>query len=1072
MSKLKIYRASAGSGKTFTLTREFILLLFQQPFDYKHLLAVTFTNKATAEMKSRIIKTLYALWKLPNPEYLSLLIEQEGDEALVREKAKLILHLLLHDYSRFSVSTIDSFFQKVIRGFLQELGLHSGFKTELDNQKVLRLAVDRLVMQLGQKDRKELRDWLVTFSQEKMENGQTWNVADELLKLGREVNSEKFQAFHSSFLQKLSDKTLLDSYKKELRQVLSDFETLIKGLGNEAITTMAHHQVTWDDLAGKSKSPLKIFEKLARFDDLESVSRLEEMHNQPDNWAHPKVNASAKANVMAAYHGGLNRIVGDILDVSNNQLLVYNTARLVLQNFNALAIINDIANEMDKICTEESIFLLSNSNRLLFKIIDSNDSPFIYEKSGNQYKHYMIDEFQDTSSLQWKNFKPLIENSLASESSSLIVGDVKQSIYRWRNSDWKLLADQVQQDFEVMGTIEETLETNWRSVENVITFNNSFFPKAVEILQNQFNSEFLENLPNETNDWANRIEKAYFDVIQHVAPKNIGKGGYIKMTFLDGDTVKDYRENAVKESVTLIEPILEQGYSFKDICFLVRKTEEAQLITNALLSREYTNKSYPVVSNEALMLSSSLGVAMVVNELRFILDPQNAIYRAYIQLYSDLMKQESIPSNYLLDYEPNDKSLLETLEPLKGLPLLDLVEKLVQMLAPARLLAEGVFLQAFIDATTAFVQNETADLARFLEWWENEGYKKSVSVPEDQDAIRVMTVHKSKGLEFEHVIMPFVNWELEDKKHSPILWCEDPFHKLDYIPVRASRKMLNSYFSNHYINEVLHQYVDNLNLLYVAFTRARKALYGFSLLPSKLDKLDSVGTLLYLVCSQNGQANESSTKWENNVFEMGQSVIKPAKEIVVDATNNELEEFKTTELPTLNSWSYTERIRIFTESENFMENGAKEQLNRGKVMHHLFELITTPDNVPFALKKLTLEGLIDDAKAQLLQPEILDLLNQERVKEWFKPNLKVMNENPILNKGIHYRPDRVLIDNQKVTVIDYKFGEQHTNQHALQVQNYMKLIGQMGYTQIEGYIWYLTTNQIITITQNGQLSLF
>lgn len=1071
MSKLKIYRASAGSGKTFTLTREFILLLFQQPFDYKHLLAVTFTNKATAEMKSRIIKTLYALWKLPNPEYLTLLIEQEGDEALVREKAKLILHLLLHDYSRFSVSTIDSFFQKVIRGFLQELGLHSGFKTELDNQKVLRLAVDRLVMQLGQKDRKELKDWLVTFSQEKMENGQTWNVADELLKLGREVNSEKFQAFHSSFLQKLSDKALLDSYKKELRQVLADFETLIKGLGNEAIAIMAHHQLTWDDLAGKSRSPLKIFEKMVRFDELENFAHLEEMHNQPDAWAHPKANATAKANVMAAYHGGLNRIVGDILEISNNQLLVYNTARLVLQNFNALAIINDIANEMDKICTEESIFLLSNSNRLLFKIIDSNDAPFIYEKSGNQYKHYMIDEFQDTSSLQWKNFKPLIENSLASESSSLIVGDVKQSIYRWRNSDWKLLADQVQQDFEVMGTIEETLETNWRSVENVIAFNNHFFPKAVEVLQNQFNNNFLQNTPNVSSDWRTRIEKAYFDVIQHVAPKNIGKGGYIKMTFLDGETVKDYRENAVKEAVALIEPILEQGYGFKDICFLVRKTEEAQLITNALLSGEYTNKSYPVVSNEALMLSSSLGVAMVMNELRFILDPQNPIYRAYIQLYSDLMKEENVPSNYRLDYQANDASLFETLQPLKGLPLLDLVEKLVQMLAPARLLAEGVFLQAFIDATTAFVQNETADLARFLEWWENEGFKKSVSVPEDQDAIRVMTVHKSKGLEFEHVIMPFVNWELEDKKHSPVLWCEDPFNKLDYIPVRASGKMLNSYFSNYYINEVLHQYVDNLNLLYVAFTRARKALYGFSLLPSKLDKLDTVGTLLYLVCSQNGEVS-TLMKWENNIFEMGQSVIKQAKEIMLDSPHNDLQEFETTELPTLNSWSYTERIRIFTESENFLEEGAKEQLNRGKVMHHLFELITTAEDVPFALRKLTLEGLIDDAKARQLQPEILALLNHEKVKDWFKPNLKVMNENSILNKGIHYRPDRVIVDNQKVTVIDYKFGDQHTEKHAMQVQNYMKLITQMGYRQVEGYVWYLSTNQIVTITQNGQLSLF
>jgi ATP-dependent exoDNAse (exonuclease V) beta subunit len=1072
MSKLKIYRASAGSGKTYTLTREFVLLLFQQPFDYKHLLAVTFTNKATAEMKGRIIKTLYALWKKPNPDYLDLLITQEGDEIKVREKAKLILHLLLHDYSRFSVSTIDSFFQKIIRGFLQELGLHSGFKTELDNQKVLRLAVDRLVMQLGQKDRKELRDWLVTYSHEKMEDGETWNVADELLKLGREVNSEKFQAFHSSFLQKLSDKELLDSYKKELREIINGFESVVVETGKQGIEILTASSATWDDFTGKSRTPFKILEKMIKLEGYEDVDKLRPYVDNAELWPNTKASAEGKANVLRAYHNGLNSLLQQFILLVDSKIVIYNTAQLILQNFNALAIINDIANEMDRICMDESIFLLSNSNRLLFKIIDDNDTPFIYEKSANQYKHYMIDEFQDTSSLQWLNFKPLIENSLASNCNSMIVGDVKQSIYRWRNSDWKLLADKVQEDFSVMGTIEETLDTNWRSVENIISFNNQFFPKAVDLLQNIFNDNLLKSLNNNKIDWDVRIKKAYFDVFQNVSPNNIGAGGFVQIKFVEGDNKNAYREEAVKQSIALIEPILQQGYKYKDICFLVRKTEEAQLITNALLSSAYSPTPYPVVSNEALMLSSSLSVAMIVNQLRYILDPQNNIHKAYIQIYEQLLTESGYPDTFTLLYHANEQSLLEKLSPLKGLPLLDLVEKLVQQLPPVRLIQEGVFLQAFIDATTSFVQNETADLARFLEWWENEGQNKSVSVPEDQDAIRVMTIHKSKGLEFEHVIMPFITWDLEDKRHSPVLWCEDPFNKLEYIPVRASSKLLNSYFSEYYIEEVLHQYVDNLNLLYVAFTRACKALYGFASFDSKGEKLATVADLLYQIMPVLGAAICDDVKWEDDCFSMGKPQVavkhKEPKEMKTVAEDG----FATSLLPALSSWSYAERVRIFTESENFLDEGTHEQLSKGKIMHHLFELITIVDDIPDALNRLVIEGLIDASTADKLKPEMTALLNQENVAKWFQSHLKVMNENPILNKGIHYRPDRVVIDGERVIVIDYKFGELHSDKYILQVQNYMKLARQMGYKFVEGYVWYLSTNEIVNVPIDGQLSLF
>jgi ATP-dependent helicase/nuclease subunit A len=720
---------------------------------------------------------------------------------------------------------------------------------------------------------------------------------------------------------------------------------------------------------------------------------------------------------------------------------------------------------------------------LLYKVIGGNDAPFVYEKSGSVYKHFMIDEFQDTSTLQWNNFNPLIANSLSSGHFSMVVGDVKQSIYRWRNSDWKLLADKIEHEFDVFGTQTSTLDTNWRSSENVIGFNNKLFELAAELLQNTFN-EKLQNIGEEQREqWQTKILKAYGDAAQKVSSKAIGSGGFINMVFLEDDKeTMPYDEKAVQVTLDMIKEILGQGYTYKDICVLVRKTSEANIITNALLSGDYLGEALPVVSNEALMLSGSVAVNMLVNQLSYILNPENDIYKAYILLYSKELQAQDISSTIdanLLDANHNECDQLLTF---KGMPLIDLVETLVRRLPQSRLDKESVFLQAFIDVATDFVKNESADLAGFLKWWVDEGQFKSVSVPEEQDAIRVMTVHKSKGLEFEHVLMPFLDWDLDSTRHSSILWCKDPIGSLEYVPIRYDKKMIDSHFAPYYFDELLHQYVDNLNILYVSFTRAKKSLQGILPIPSSAskntktaaEKMSNISHLILTLLEMQTSQFGPNTNLTEKGFTLGQLGKKVGKsgDSAMPAKPTKTGEFTTIELPKMMSWDYASRVRIFMESENFTDSHSPSQVSQGKIMHRLFESIKTADDVDIAIQRLVIEGLINEDKAASTSLHIKNLLSQTHIAEWFTPSSKIYNETSVLFNSTIHRPDRVVIQGNKAIVIDYKFGETHSATHLKQVKQYMGLIKDMGYTSIDGFVWYVTENTVVNVPFDGQHTLF
>ncbi|MCT4645973.1 MAG: UvrD-helicase domain-containing protein, partial [Carboxylicivirga sp.] len=899
MSELKIYRASAGSGKTYTLSGEFIKLLFADPGNYKSILAVTFTNKATAEMKNRILENLYALAIAPNPDYLGDLMKiHDKPENYIRKVAKGLLINILNDFSKFSVNTIDSFFQKVIRSFAYEANLPANFKVELDSDRILSQAVDNLLRELELKGNEDLKEWLIKHTLSKIEEGKDWNIAKELNTLGREVFKEEFQSLKPETLQKLRDKKMLNNYRYSLKKITDAFEESIQAAAQTGLDTLKFHGIRYDILQGKSRSPLKKLEKLinvSKATDYLEIMKLDGLANNPELCFHSKNTESDNSLIIDCFNGGLKEALQQLSETFTNEKTNYFTAKSILSNLNALGITTDIALKVNELARNENLFLLADANRLLHQIIDENEAPFIYEKTGTRFQHYMIDEFQDTSRLQWNNFRPLLQNSVSDGNMAMIVGDVKQSIYRWRNSDWKLLSDQVNKDFAAHGILPQTLDTNWRSTENVITFNNIVFAGASQMLQTEFVNSSKEAIAEEAMpaDLKDKIRIAYDDTIQKVSPKAKNSGGFIHVDFQEGKNA-EFRANATEAAVIQVERLLDAGYDYQDICVLVRRKSEGQEITEALLSGQYspTERKHPVISNETLLLSSSPAVNLVIQQIKYIQEPDNDVFAAYIKLYSrfyqntDFDTQLHCSTDVLNTNQADDFSALTAdLLELKGSPLFEMAETLVRRLPDELYQNQFVFLQGLLDAVRDFVSNVSVNAHDFITWWDDKGHGTAISVPEGQNAINVMTIHKSKGLEFKAVVIPYCNWNIDDKGRGSLIWSrpdQTPFNELELVPVNYSDALLHSIFVDEYLTERLHQFVDNLNLLYVALTRAEESLVIMAEQPAKTGGLKNVSHLLFRLINQ---------------FNMVSGIDKGLQELLVEGWDEENQCFELGNIP-------------------------------------------------------------------------------------------------------------------------------------------------------------------------------
>jgi len=1086
---LSIYKASAGSGKTFLLVGAYLKMLFAQPLAYRNILAVTFTNKATAEMKERILKELVNLSEGRSSGYEKML-QEYGNVQFIKVRASLILKKILHDYSRFSVMTIDSFFQKIIRSFAREMRLNASFKTEIDNRQAMEDAIDLLFQEIDSNEL--LMNWMMLFLEENLEDGKSWDFKQELLNFGKEVEKEVFKVHGDEFLETLTGKEKLSWYINEIKGISQQAETKLKKLGEEGIESIASAGLNISQFKNGNGSFANLFNKVAngKFEAptkraLAACDNLEEWYKKTDN-------QQLKNQIEELYQNGLNRLLKETIVALDKEVRLINSTQAIVKNIYPFGLLGNIALKIKEVLREKNTVLLSDSGRLIGQIIDGNDTPFIYEKVGLIYHHFMLDEFQDTSRQQWTNFKPLIDNSLASGFSSLVVGDVKQSIYRWRNGDWDLLARQLAIDLGHQRVYQQPLNKNWRSRKNVVDFNNSLFWHASNYLDNWFEGESDEP---QFADLHGVIKHAYDGHYQECSLAGAPEGT-IKMRFVDAEGAKGknaFREKAMILLIEELERIQQSGVKAEEIAILVRENAEAGKIANALWERKKTAAVpgcvYDVITSDTLKIGQSKLVGFVVNFFKFFIrkEPNQVraeiLYNYYCILLPMKLQLEQEPLSDLHHLFDSNAPLPELFEQwldenpqsdfltgLLALPLYELAVAVVDHFGLGEMTGEKVYLQAFLDMVLEYGREDCGGIPGFLEWWEGSGRNKTLNLSNIKNFIRISSIHQSKGLEYPTVFIPFCNWEIGLNAYKlPYLWSfpeSEPFNSLKMVLLKCEGNLRNSIFAFDYQRELLYSIIDNLNLLYVATTRAIDNLILVLPYKENLQVAANVAELIQIFVEKtfsgdsiDGQKFRDFSKyWDptDKIFAVGaiETLVNPVTAPVNSRPNDPL------------TLSPSNRMKIRLHSKDYFKlsgDSKSERINRGTMMHRLFEQIKTRKDAGSAVNQMVAEGLLTTAEGEDFFSKMDALLQELPFAGWFSDEWKVLNERDILriNESRH-RPDRVMIQENRAVVIDYKTGEK-SDKDLRQMRGYLNDLQKMGYTLCEGNIWYLQNNEVVRV---------
>ncbi len=1069
---LTIYSASAGSGKTFNLTRVYLDHLFRSRYSYRRILAVTFTNKATAEMKGRILDQLYLLANGSSSDYLADLVKDTGkSEESIRNEAGEILFAVLHDFSRFSVCTIDAFFQKIIRAFAREAGLHSGFNVELDHSLILSAAVDEMIASSGCDSK--IRNWLIKYVMANLEEEKSWDLKGDIMKLAEELFREKFRILSADERANLENKDFLLDYIRKIRGMESSIKEELLSLGKKCEKIFIDHDLTDDMFYQKGKGIPGFIRSLASGSITKPNTYVLKILEDPPKWS----TGNPAPQLREAIAGGLGDALKETIRFYDNNIINYNSAGIVLSNIYALGILSDVLNRVHQVASSENSFLLSEAGEVLSLITGEEQTPFIYEKIGNIFENYMIDEFQDTSWLQWKNFDPLISESMGRGCDNIVVGDIKQSIYRWRNSDWQILAGMKDKLVDGKRFLSNPLLTNFRSRSNIIRFNNSLF----SVIPAQADEAFSEGASS------SEFRKLYAEAVQLDPGRR--NGGYIRVEFIDDEresgneqekenskiTIRKWEDIVLEKLPSVIESIQDKGYRASDIGIIVRESKDGQAVVRRMIEygsnctpEQRSRYNYNVVSNDSLSLSASHALTFIISAIKVLDNPDDMISRAqmvrFYLLATGNENADKIPlfRNSLMDGSHGcfPEGFEEFMEKTRQLPLFEAAENIIGFFGLGKYPWNVAYLNTFQDLVLSFSGNKNADFQSFLEWWETTGQTKSVILPANQDAARVFTIHKSKGLEFRIVILPFISWNLDHKtsKH-PILWVKPetpPFNELGILPVRYGKALLETVFANEFSHEKYSVYIDNINLLYVAMTRAMDVIWGFA--PETPNSNETIaGVLKDALTSGENQAGESGILLnscydeDKKIFEYGE--MPENKDVYPENKDRVSREYIVSRKPG--------SLRLKLHGENYFSADRKEKINYGKLMHGVFEGIDSSDDIPSAVKGLVLEGRIPNSEAIALEEKLRSLIAASPVSEWFKPGINVMKEAEILMPSGHTRrPDRIIIRDGKAVIIDFKFGEEN-KRYADQIRQYCKLLTDMGYKEIEAYLWYVDKNKIV-----------
>ena len=1065
MGRVKIVRASAGSGKTYRLSYEYVKRALGTPEQeapelYRQILAVTFTNKATDEMKRRIIREMNDLANGTTssgkaPAFAAQLEQELGIPANeLRSRAARLRTRILHDYSRFTVLTIDKFFQRIIRAFIRELGVESDFTLELQTESVLSTAADRLIEETLSDE--QLRNWIGRFIEEQIEEGRGWDIKRELTTLGKEIFSDEYKQRGTTVKSREEMHKMVSAAVGQTEKVKAQ----MVAQAQEALHILDLNGLSREDFPYGKSGFINYFYSVASGDVWSGYGkRVADALDSDEKWY---AKTSSRKNNILEIIPRLKPILSGICTLYDKNKQFAHTTGLLRENFRSFGLLNDLSEFVRQATNERNVMLISDTNHIINKLIDGNDTPFIFEKAGNHFAHFMIDEFQDTSGAQWSNFLPLLSNAVAQSENDpvLLVGDVKQSIYRWRGGDWEILGDQVNRAFAEAE--ELTLDQNWRSSGRIVRFNNAMIASVAAtanselntLINNARNTNFIDN---ELHDRLHDIvARAYTDCRQEIANQNTADEGYIKLIQYDKDA-DGRREDYLIET---IEDLQRREFRAADIAILVRRNAEAVEVANYLL--EYKSAypdspfCYDVVTQEALTIGHAPVIHFVIACFRLAVNIDDSIPKAVF-----LRWQERSVAGALTDGE---KAFLDSL---RRMAPEEAFEQILLEYHPDEHPGSVAYLQAFHDQLLSFGNSRISDIPLFLKWWSETGSGESINLPAGQNAITILTIHKSKGLEFPAVIMPYATWEMTPNPRT-LLWTQapdDPFGDLGPMPVKFKKTMAESAFAPDYFRELVYTEVDNLNMLYVALTRAAKELY--LMMPRVKEPKGSRVSDLMLRSLQTDGAAVRAGDFEGKATENGGDLIyewgRPVHREQPAEMTSQLPEDR---YPT---FRFTGKLRLKREAERYKNEETGEwQLSPrqyGRLMHRVFESVSTVAEVETVLDRFELEGTISADDRAKLTEIIGQAFSDPQVRGWFDGTwTEVRNENDIIvpaHTASLRRPDRVMIREGRVVIVDYKFGRKENKYYGRQVEGYMNLIRQMGYQNVEGYIWYVEMGKVV-----------
>jgi len=1050
-----IYKASAGSGKTFTLTKEFLKIIFSSPYEYKNVLAVTFTNKATEEMKNRLINELNILAINGKSAYRDILKDElKLSKSNIQKKAILLRTLLLHDYGNLSITTIDSFFQKIMRAFTKELSIYPGYNIELDSNMVLKNAYEQLMQNLN--SNKELKKWLSDLLRTRIIQGKPYSIESKIVDIGKELFKEDFSTYGESIKYKLNNNSFLKEFTQKLTEISKSFENKVIVICNEALEYIQINGLNLDDFSGKTRGFISIFKKgiNKNFDKRPTAT----MYKAMDDVSKWTSKTSPNKDTIESMYPTLNEYLSKIIFLYEEKYPLYMSANFLCSNFYQIGILNFLNNEIRNYCTKQGVMMLNDTTKFLNMLIQGNEASFIYEKCGNFYKHIMIDEFQDTSSLQWNNFKPLVSNSLSENNNILIVGDVKQSIYRWRSGDWKILDSGIKQSLAQFSPKEIHLKDNWRSHWDIVNFNNYIFNESINILKNIESSE----------KWTNTFESAYYELQQNA---KIKERAYVDISFKSESRDEDADNSILSDMRLKILDAISRGAEPKDIVILVRGKKEGAKVANSLMEyNSKTEQSIPFISNDSLFINSSLGIQFIIAVLKYIITPYDlenraALYWKYCIINNihmdnpnDIFKVTNNDAKFetLFDININNENLLTY-------SIFETVEIIIDKFNLKSSIEDVAYIIAFQDMLYDYETKNSNSITLFLEWWKENLGSKVLSTSEDTNAVKIVTVHKSKGLEFDIVIIPFCNWSFDQVKPIKRLWCHNQSKELmdlEYAPINYSSKLKDSLYVDDYMDEHLYSYIDNINLLYVAFTRAKRELYIIPYTPNKNKKgelkLEGVNSLLFKICTESRFPDEFESRGEDG---LSCGIKLEYKNKINNDSVYSIESY-----PVYNTKDNNLSISCRYHDYGNLIDGTHSAIDKGKLLHKVFSKIKNIADVDRVLENLYLEGLYTLEEKAEYSKFIMESLSKPQVQDWFAEDAIVINEQSILlPNGSSFIPDRVLIKAGGTYVIDYKFGDLEMKKYLFQVRRYMSILKKMGYNNIVGYIWYLTLDKIVKV---------